>query len=834
MEFTKKCICPKCKNKVVLKSYDNKLFYCEECGGYCSFDEIIDDEDLKAPTPASGKAPINMREEDALMKEKKAIQENDNDKENLLDAIRDLVDEKEEEKDEVPVPELKELTPTEEVEEEKEEIEEEEEENEPAISFEFGPSIAIKDNTTSFYEIHTTYEDCDPYVDDDILVVCDGCGGAGSSPHLLTKEKFGSYEKIKAIVLPEDENDCLKPQMDIMYKPILDAFKDSDTQTRTSAFLASRLVLPRYIYAFKKYKDSGLPLEEKLLKYKQFILKGMNREIKELDLTLDAAHRRNPLLSTTFVSVIFNGDPDNDEKVDIDVIWAGDSRAYVLYPDGLRKLVIDDEDTGGSLTNLFCIKPGREVVINRRHYSLDKPCIVLTCSDGVFDHLPDYFTLEAAITQFLVQSDSLDECATKLKELYNHVKGDDTTMALRSFGFKNYDELKEAYDPLFKRDMELYELKNEYYPYIEMREDPSVMGDALNFLTQRLEEEDILLEACTKIAQELEKGNLDDPYTKELARFYVEFLKEREEKKDELKEAKLDSIKNIISFLKEEDHALEQNYAVLFDSGKLDDEQKEKLANIIKGVTNYHCYLEAKTNYEKLDKSVRENFLSEAWKAAESRFKRIKDFFDLDESLISEEAKEAFIEDGIENGLVGKAAEFVTAVFKGDTSFVETANDRIRRLKEAKKEYEECLENKYDELSSTLKDEIKEFFDGDEEYLISLFDALSLNASSIASFTLIYRSIDASILEDDALALRIFNAYKVPGGAKKLVDIRLSYLEGATIIDDEFNPTFLKKALMYSAAGKPTGKALEFLEAYEKVNAVEEELLQEGETDHVS
>ena len=39
---------------------------------------------------------------------------------------------------------------------------------------------------------------------------------------------------------------------------------------------------------------------------------------------------------------------------------------------------------------------------------------------------------------------------------------------------------------------------------------------------------------------------------------------------------------------------------------------------------------------------------------------------------------------------------------------------------------------------------------------------------------------------------------------------------------------------MYSAAGKPTGKALEFLEAYEKVNAVEEELLQEGETDHVS
>lgn len=48
---------------------------------------------------------------------------------------------------------------------------------------------------------------------------------------------------------------------------------------------------------------------------------------------------------------------NEDNTIKVDVVWAGDSRAYAFIPKfGLKQLTTDDEDSSGAIDNLFCIK----------------------------------------------------------------------------------------------------------------------------------------------------------------------------------------------------------------------------------------------------------------------------------------------------------------------------------------------------------------------------------------------------------------------------------------------------------------------------------------------
>ena len=333
----------------------------------------------------------------------------------MLDIKEEKTDVLEEEKVEEVFPEEVEAEekPVEEAPKE-EDVEEEEVFEGSGLSFN---SDYVNEKTSfKMYEKFSTHEDADPYIDENLLVVCDGTGGAGAFKHHIPSKYLDSLEKIKKLVLPEDTNGCLDKHLEVLFKPILESTEE--IQNRTTAFFASRIVLPRFIYAMKLF-----PHEEKE-KIVEFTADGLRRFAKKFDLRKDIPDNPgNALLPTTLVAININ--KETETEVDFDVYCAGDSRAYVISKNGLQQLSKDDEEDE-SITNYFAVKEN-PIILNSRHYCLQKPCLLFVCSDGIFDAaaVKDYLRLEYALLGYMAESHSFNEWRDKLqKELYARVKSD--------------------------------------------------------------------------------------------------------------------------------------------------------------------------------------------------------------------------------------------------------------------------------------------------------------------------------------------------------------------------------------------------------------------------
>lgn len=790
MAVTKFMFCKNCNKRTKFVEKKDLNFYCMSCG-------LVHKEDEEVVTPV-----VNAKTK-ALEKEREAI-------EGLKEDVKELLDIEEEEIEEaleLERPDLELSTDEEEVEVEEEEapIEEEiEEEVEEEIPLEFqcGPSESLKGKVSSFYEIYTTYEDADPYIDDELLVVCDGCGGAGSTKHILNYEDFGTYEKIKNIVLPEDKNDCLKPHLETLYKPILDEFKENGGRriVHTSAFLASRIVLPRFIYGFKKYKDSDLSFEDKIVKIKDFIYDGMRREAKELNLVADPHNSKAVLLATTFVSVVFNGDPENDEEVDCDAIWAGDSRAYVLLPDGLRKIIDDDEDTGGFLDNLFGFKGSFETRIHHRHYKFKKPCMIFTCSDGIFDSLKDSLDLDLILTQMMREEgcNSLDDFTSMLKNIvYRNIKGDDCTFAVRAFGFKDFDDIRETYKERFQFDEALYGEKTKYSLYLDLYRNPNLLKDALRNLAERFQTEVALSKMSVLIADEMKKGNFEDVFTKEFKKVYDHYEDDKESLEKLIKKEKIRAIDNIASFLNEDDNYLSYSLKDLFNKEYLDEEKQNEFDSIMENYNKYTSYLKEKETRDTLDKNIHDE-LSVVWDFMVKKVKRYLVGLSIPEEYVSEEAKEKFLIDNINENVTDNLAKCLVDLDPSNTSKVKEYEEKIKKLKSSQILVEEMEEKGFDKVNDELQKQIKDFFDVDKEKCLVLFDALNANNEAVNEHLRAFLAIDKSVLEENALAARIYNKLK-EYGPEKLVDIRVDSKMETTVIDPQLNFEFLNKCLKYSS-----------------------------------
>lgn len=168
----------------------------------------------------------------------------------------------------------------------------------------------MKNMHLSFYE-RTSWEDAEPFLSKKIMVVCDGCGGSGSSKHIIKETRVDSYNKIHNLVLPEDSDNKYEASIKLLFSPI---FQDASTP-RTSAFWASRIVMARFTY-FYKY------ISRDFEKAKEFIKNGLERFAKKLDLQKTKSSSQD-LLPTTFVTIETTEEKEN--KIEINVNWAGDS-----------------------------------------------------------------------------------------------------------------------------------------------------------------------------------------------------------------------------------------------------------------------------------------------------------------------------------------------------------------------------------------------------------------------------------------------------------------------------------------------------------------------------
>ena len=409
-------------------------------------------------------------------------------------------------------------TPAEETPKEEKPIEE------PKVEEAIKPSIELfkynKDFGCLFYEKDKSWEDADPYLDEELLVVCDGSGGAGGFKHDVDRHQIDSFKEIKELVLPEDKEGITDEYLKELFAPIY----ENPKEVRTSAFWASRIVIPRFVYYWKK---EGHDIE----KARAFVIQGMEKVAKELHLVKSEQSDKG-LLPTTFVAISI--EKEEKDKISFDVYWAGDSRAYYFNPNGMRLLSKDNEDASGSITNLFVIKEGMNPKIFSKHYELPKPCALLVCSDGLFD-ICNNIQFEGNFLALIEDKNinSLQEFSEALAAWYRPRKSDDCTLSMKVFGYGSFREMKYAYKDRCEFVFDLFKKHYIYQDALAIRKDKSVYDNNFRRLVVRTGDkfDDISSSICNAL-----NNNINDPLNNEdiknkVLKAYQDELKEQEEQK---------------------------------------------------------------------------------------------------------------------------------------------------------------------------------------------------------------------------------------------------------------------------------------------------------------
>lgn len=298
----------------------------------------------------------------------------------------------------------------------------------------------MRDLKFAFYSVLKN-EDADPYSGDNLMIVADGLGGAGSIVHSIDRDKHHDlYESIMASAFGDCPDIAAKLGDDYFKKLIAPMIDDKND---TSALWASRIVMARCAYAIianDQYEE--LDKENVRKHLAGFIQKGLE-SVKDKFKLEKGTYFGQKILPTTLAFVRYKEDKD---QVVAETLWAGDSRCYALTIDGLKILSIDDEDSSGSITNCFHAD-NKEVRLNYRRYTIKKPCALFVASDGIFDPFEeDYLYVEHVLLKKISESETIGEVGEKLCKFYGEVHGDDATMAFTSFEFKSFDDMKKKFD----------------------------------------------------------------------------------------------------------------------------------------------------------------------------------------------------------------------------------------------------------------------------------------------------------------------------------------------------------------------------------------------------
>lgn len=298
-----------------------------------------------------------------------------------------------------------------------------------------------KDLCFGFYSV-VKNEDADPFVGDNVIAVADGVGGRGGMVHPIDREKhenvqddligsaFGDFDPEKASKIED--------YIEKLIQPIL------DETPKTSALWGSRVVISRCVYALtceEKFANGDLSNDELRAELADFIEKTLKDVKEEFDLRKGSIEDQQ-IMPTTLSAIRFHED---DDKVTAESIWAGDSRCYALTKDGLIPLSVDEEDSTGVMTNKFYYD--YEASLRYSKAVFDKPCVLMTVSDGIFDPFGfldvDHFGVENIFMDKMLHSGSIEELRDNLyNEYFVNIRGDDATVAFVPFGFESYDDMK--------------------------------------------------------------------------------------------------------------------------------------------------------------------------------------------------------------------------------------------------------------------------------------------------------------------------------------------------------------------------------------------------------
>ena len=271
-----------------------------------------------------------------------------------------------------------------------------------SVDFSFSICSAKKENNG---------EDSFVYLIDDeytVACVCDGCGGAGARKYAAFNSKTGAY--LASRIVTGTIRDCAYEGLFV---------NNSEVVTDT---LKTRI-------------NSNLLL----VKTESETQKGLKGSLtKEFPTTLAAVLTRE----------------SNKNIIQVQCLWAGDSRCYLLCSSGLRQLTFDDLDIQDAMDNLTAdgvmtnvISLSKDYCIHSRVFEIEKPFIVFAATDGCFSYYSTPMEYEYSIICCLLKADSARDWEELLKKEIALVSGDDYTMTGFAFGFEDLKKLQTAFAP---------------------------------------------------------------------------------------------------------------------------------------------------------------------------------------------------------------------------------------------------------------------------------------------------------------------------------------------------------------------------------------------------
>ncbi len=131
------------------------------------------------------------------------------------------------------------------------------------------------------------------------------------------------------------------------------------------------------------------------------------------------------------------------------LVWAGDSRVYLLNDRGLSQLTTDDSEvtdafenltSDGELTNL--LSSDGKYSLHCKRLKLGGPALIFAATDGCFGYIPSPMEFEYTICKAIVDAGTVKDLQEGLRQEFRKTAGDDFALCGMSLGYGDYEAIR--------------------------------------------------------------------------------------------------------------------------------------------------------------------------------------------------------------------------------------------------------------------------------------------------------------------------------------------------------------------------------------------------------